>query len=66
LTGGEGEDLWVGPTKHATLVRRLKVYSGFPPEKAENDFLVEVGVRQKAWFHARGLGIERRAASSLA
>jgi hypothetical protein len=44
----------------------LKADRGFSPEKAENNLLVEARVGQEARFHARELGIERRAASSFA
>jgi hypothetical protein len=48
------------------LRRGLKVDGGFSPQKAANNLLVEVRVGQEARFHARELGIDRRAASSFA
>ena len=47
-------------------MRSLEIDGVFSAAKAEDNLLVEVGIRQEAWFHARGPGIERRAASNFA
>jgi hypothetical protein len=62
---GDTKYLRVSQPNHAALPRSQEIYTWLSPSKANDDLVVEIGVRLKSRSHARGAWVRCRASSSL-